>query len=160
MIFITVGTHEQPFDRLLKYMDRFIDENDIAEEIICQSGYSTYMPRNFKVTSFLKHTEILNYIDEARLVITHGGPSSFIPVLAKGKEPVVVPRKAMYSEHVNNHQVDFCRKVNDTQHTIKLIENYSDFKNALLNKKKHTSSFTSHNRQFCDNLEQLIRGLK
>ena len=33
MIFITVGTHEQPFDRLLKCVDKMIDDGIIKEEI-------------------------------------------------------------------------------------------------------------------------------
>ena len=40
MIFVTVGTHEQPFNRLVKYMDEWAAEHD--EAVIIQTGYSTY----------------------------------------------------------------------------------------------------------------------
>ena len=46
MIFITVGTHEQPFDRLLKCIDKLVEEGKIKEEVVCQKGYTEYEPKN------------------------------------------------------------------------------------------------------------------
>ena len=43
MIFVTVGTHEQSFNRLVKYMDEY-KKNNIDEDIIIQTGFSTYIP--------------------------------------------------------------------------------------------------------------------
>ena len=45
-------------------------------------------------------------VEKARIVITHGGPSSFLMVLQKGKIPIVVPRQKQFDEHVNDHQVE------------------------------------------------------
>ena len=45
MIFVTVGTHEQPFDRLIQYMDDMKREELLDEEIVIQTGYSTYEPK-------------------------------------------------------------------------------------------------------------------
>ena len=45
MIFVTVGTHEQQFDRLVEAVDRLGENGDFDEEIIIQIGYSTYKPR-------------------------------------------------------------------------------------------------------------------
>ena len=42
MIFVTVGTHEQPFNRLVEYMDRLKENGIIAEDVIIQTGFSTY----------------------------------------------------------------------------------------------------------------------
>ena len=44
MIFVTVGTHEQPFDRLISYVDRLKGKGVITEEVIVQTGFSTYIP--------------------------------------------------------------------------------------------------------------------
>ena len=33
MIFVTVGTHEQPFDRLIEYMDKLVQNGKVAEEV-------------------------------------------------------------------------------------------------------------------------------
>ena len=164
MIFITVGTHEQPFDRLLKYVDRYIDETHTKETIICQSGYSTYIPKNYKVEKFLSFERMQELITEARVVITHGGPSSFISALAKNKIPIVIPREKEFGEHVNDHQKVFCRKVCDEKGNILLAENYDQFKKLLkeytIITKNKDSNFKPHNDIFCKKLDSLIGELK
>ena len=45
MIFVTVGTHEQPFNRLVEYIDKLKEKGKIEEEVIIQTGYSTYQPQ-------------------------------------------------------------------------------------------------------------------
>ena len=35
MIFVTVGTHEQPFNRLVEYMDKWAESHD--EKVIMQT---------------------------------------------------------------------------------------------------------------------------
>ena len=42
MIFVTVGTHEQPFNRLVKKIDELKRDGVITEEVIIQTGFSTY----------------------------------------------------------------------------------------------------------------------
>ena len=37
MIFVTVGTHEQPFNRLLEYVDKLKEQKVITEEVIMQT---------------------------------------------------------------------------------------------------------------------------
>ena len=44
MIFVTVGTHEQQFNRLVEYIDKIAEKMD--EEIIIQIGFSTYKPKH------------------------------------------------------------------------------------------------------------------
>ena len=44
MIFVTVGTHEQPFNRLVKAIDKLKKDGVITEDVIMQTGYSTYEP--------------------------------------------------------------------------------------------------------------------
>ena len=45
MIFVTVGTHEQQFNRLIKEVDRLVEEGIIKEEVFIQIGYSDYDPK-------------------------------------------------------------------------------------------------------------------
>ena len=42
MIFVTVGTHEQPFNRLIQKVDELKKEGVITEDVIIQTGFSTY----------------------------------------------------------------------------------------------------------------------
>ena len=45
MIFVTVGTHEQPFNRLIKAIDDMKRKGCITTRVIMQTGFSTYEPR-------------------------------------------------------------------------------------------------------------------
>ena len=50
MIFVTVGTHEQPFNRLVKAIDKLKKDGVITEDVIMQTGYSTYEPKSVSYT--------------------------------------------------------------------------------------------------------------
>ena len=39
MIFVTVGTHEQPFNRLVKKIDDLVADGIIKEKVIIQTGF-------------------------------------------------------------------------------------------------------------------------
>ncbi len=111
MIFVTVGTHEQPFNLLIKGVDRLVAEGKIKEKVVIQTGFSTYIPKHCEWHKMMSFNEMNKYIENAHIVITHGGPASFIEVLQKGKMPIVVPRMKQYGEHINNHQVEFVKLV-------------------------------------------------
>lgn len=111
MIFVTVGTHEQQFNRLIEYIDELKYSGEITEEVIIQIGYFTNEPHYCKWSKLLTYNEMVNYVSNARLVITHGGPSSIIMPLQIGKIPIVVPRQKQFNEHVNDHQIAFVKEV-------------------------------------------------
>lgn len=152
MIFVTVGTHEQPFNRLVKYVDNLKKDGIIDEEVIIQTGYSTYEPKYCKWQKLYPYQEMVKLVAEARIVITHGGPSSFIMPLQIGKTPIVVPRRADFNEHVNNHQVAFSKSVAERMGTIIVAENMNDIGNIIKNYEKITkemkSGLKSNNSKF------------
>ena len=39
MIFVTVGTHEQQFNRLIKFIDELKRDKVIVEDVIMQTGF-------------------------------------------------------------------------------------------------------------------------
>lgn len=111
MIFITVGTHEQPFDRLVEEIDKLKRDGVIQEEVIIQTGFSTYEPKYCRWSNLISYADMVKNVADARIVITHGGPASFIMPLQIGKVPIVVPRQNAFGEHVNDHQVEFTKNV-------------------------------------------------
>ena len=91
MIFVTVGTHEQPFNRLIEAIDRMKAKDVFSDDVIIQTGYSTYEPKFCEWQKLYPYDKMLELVKQARIVITHGGPSSFIMPLQIGKIPIVVP---------------------------------------------------------------------
>ena len=107
--------------------------------------------------------EMQQALKDARIVITHGGPSSFIEALQFGKVPIVVPRRQEYNEHVNDHQVDFTKLIEKRMNNIipvydidqlsETIKNYED-----IVKNKNTGE-SSNNIEFNIRFEKIIDGL-
>ena len=161
MIFVTVGTHEQQFDRLIKAIDDLKSNKVINEPVYVQMGYSTYEPVHCDYSRFLSYKQMKEYMGSADVVITHGGPSSFIEAMAAGKVPVVVPRRGDLGEHVNNHQVDFVRTVADRQGGIIPVFDIADLPGSIERARLYScdASFKSHNEEFCCAFYQLIGGL-
>lgn len=161
MIFVTVGTHEQPFNRLVEYMDKWAADHD--EEVVIQTGFSTYEPMHCRWQKLFPYSEMIKNVEEARIVITHGGPSSFIMPLQIGKIPIVVPRKHEFDEHVNDHQVDFCEKVAERQGNIIVVEDVQKLADVLKNYDeivgKMQNGLTSNNEKFCIEFEKIMNGL-
>lgn len=110
IIFITVGTHEQPFNRLVEYMDKF-QLNHPEDTIIIQAGYSTYQCKYAKEYVFLSPDKMHKLMEDCDVLVTHGGPSSFIEGIKCKKRVIVVPRQLKFKEHINNHQVDFLKNI-------------------------------------------------
>ncbi|ADQ05485.1 Glycosyltransferase 28 domain protein [Caldicellulosiruptor owensensis OL] len=111
MIFVTVGTHEQQFNRLLEIIDLFISNGTIHEEVIAQTGYSTYEPQYYKCSRFFSYNDMLDLIKKARIVITHGGPATLFQCWINSKIPIVFPRDPKYKEHVDKHQLFFAERL-------------------------------------------------
>ena len=163
MIFVTVGTHEQPFDRLVSAIDALKGKGVIEEDVIIQTGYSTYEPKHCTWSRLFPYSEMVKNVKDARIVITHGGPSSFIMPLQEGKIPVVVPRQEKYAEHVNDHQVAFCREVQQRQKNILVVEDTDQLCDYIANYndkvKKLSGGYTSNNEAFNRNFCDLIKDL-
>ena len=61
MIFVTVGTHEQQFDRLVRCVDRLKAEGKITEEVMIQTGFSSYEPKVCKWSKLCSYQEMNEY---------------------------------------------------------------------------------------------------
>jgi UDP-N-acetylglucosamine transferase subunit ALG13 len=163
MIFVTVGTHEQPFNRLLKKIDDLCSQKIIDEEVIVQTGYSTYNLKNCTGQQFLPYAQMWENVRRARIIITHGGPSSFIMPLQIGKVPIVVPRQAKFDEHVNNHQLDFANSVAARKKNIIVVDDISELADDILHydviKEKLNNRLDNNNLLFNKNLERIITSI-
>lgn len=163
MIFVTVGTHEQSFNRLVKEVDRLKEIGAIKDDVFIQTGYSDYEPKHCDFSKFLSFKEMKNKVDTADIVISHGGPASFIAPLQVGKIPVVVPRQFKFDEHVNDHQLDFAKQVESRMKNIIVVEDIKNLENILKNYKstikKMKNSNSTNNKKFCSDLENIVKEL-
>lgn len=160
MIFVTVGTHEQPFNRLVKAIDDLKKNEIIKEDVLIQTGFSTYEPKCCQWSKLIPYQQMVNNIEEAHIVITHGGPASFIMPLQMGKTPIVVPRQHQFDEHVNDHQLEFARNVAERMGTIIVVEDIRKLEEYITNYDEIVTSMqhgmNSNNAKFCEELEKIV----
>ncbi len=106
MIFVATGNY-MGFPRLVKAIDELKARGVIADEVLMQIG-NTPDPNSphCKTVRFLPRIEFERTIQEAMVVVSHGGAGTLIDAFKAGKTPVVVPRRKKYGEHVDDHQLE------------------------------------------------------
>jgi UDP-N-acetylglucosamine transferase subunit ALG13 len=104
MILVTVGMHNQPFDRLVRAADK-LAENSV-ERMIIQRGCGSYIPRFAQHAEFVHEAQMESWLSEARAVISHCGAGTIINVQRAGKPLVLVPRLSSFGEHGDDHQIE------------------------------------------------------
>ncbi|WP_299131214.1 glycosyltransferase [uncultured Amaricoccus sp.] len=106
MIFVTIGSMF-PFDRLVRAMDDWAGAGGAAEgEIFAQIGAGGYEPRHMRWARELGFDDYNAAVAGAGVVVAHAGMGSVITAGDKGKPIVLLPRRAAFGEHTNDHQLD------------------------------------------------------
>jgi UDP-N-acetylglucosamine:LPS N-acetylglucosamine transferase len=109
--FVAVGTHRQPYDRLLAIVTGGIEDGLLPEPVRAQVGPARWKAANAEVSAHLSRGELEAAIRSADVVICHGGAGIISSALAAGRRPIVVPRRAALGEHVDDHQYQLTRKL-------------------------------------------------
>jgi len=104
LIFVTVGNAD-PFDRLLRAMDRWIDDYAITEPVLAQIGNGHYQPKNIEYVRFQTPSEYRASFEKSRFVVAHAGMGSIITAIELQKSIVVMPKRASLGEQRNEHQL-------------------------------------------------------
>lgn len=118
MIFLTLGTYPLPFDRLIREVDKLVEQNAVDEEIIAQIGYSNYIPKHIKYEKLMEKGKFDSVFASASALISHAGMGNISLALNLNKPLLVMPRRCKYGEVVNDHQVDTARKFEQLGHVL------------------------------------------
>ena len=110
-VFVGVGTHIQPFDRLLETVDRAAGRGILPEPIIAQGGPSKYRPNNYELHAWLSPEQVSHAIGAAEYVVCHAGSGLMSSALQAGRRPLVLPRRATFGEHFDDHQTQIVAKL-------------------------------------------------
>lgn len=104
MILVTLGTQDKTFERLLKAIDKQIKKGNINDRVVVQAGFTKYESSNMEVFDLIPMKTFDKLIDDADLIITHGGVGSILGAIRKNKKVIAIPRLSKYKEHTNDHQ--------------------------------------------------------
>lgn len=108
LIFMILGgVVEFDFSRILKIVDELVAEGVIESgSVIAQRGYSKYIPQNYQSFDFVDGGTFDKYIQDADIIITHGGVASLISAMKMHKKVIAFPRLKKYKEHLDDHQTE------------------------------------------------------
>lgn len=123
MIFVTVGTHEDPFDRLVQAAELLAAG---GAHVRLQKGPSSVPTPSCDGAAWFTPDQMAEAFAAAEVVVCHGGPSTIVEAGCYGHLAVVVPRQARYGEHVDDHQLRFARRIAGRVHLVEDIEALPD----------------------------------
>ena len=156
MIFVTLGTQDKSFKRLLAEIDTLIEKNIITDKVIVQAGFTNYCSKNMKVFDYISMEEFNQYIQHCHLLITHGGVGSILTGCLANKKVLAVARLSKYDEHENNHQLQIveefakqgyiigCSDVSELEYSFQNLKSFSPKK------------YKSNNHNFCNIITDFI----
>lgn len=152
MIFVTLGTQDKQFKRLLD----LIENSHIEDEIIVQAGYTKYSSNKMKIYDYLEKSLFEKYIYEADLVISHAGVGTIVSSLKRGQKVLAVPRLAKYGEHHNDHQLQIADAYYQKGY-IEVLKDGEDIDEKLkMMKKFKPKKFVANNEIFVNKLKDYI----
>lgn len=150
MIFVTLGTQDKEFTRLLEAIDREIEKGNIKERVVVQAGYTKYESKNMEIFDLIPTDEFNKYIKSADLIITHGGAGSILTAIKNNKKVIAAARLYKYKEHTNDHQKQIVKEFADEGYILEL----RDF-NKLDKLIEKSKSFTP--KKFVSNTPNMIK---
>ena len=156
MILVTLGTQDKSFERLLKLIDKAIDDKIIKEKVIVQAGFTKYKSKNMEIFDTVSSDELDKLIKKADLIITHGGVGSILSALKYNKKVIATPRLSKYNEHTNDHQKQIVKEFADRNYILPLLD-FNDFNKVYLKSKTFNRiKYESNNENFTKMIKSYI----
>ena len=156
MILVLLGTQDKSFKRLLKAVDKEIENGNIKEKVVAQVGHTKYKSKNMEIFDFIEPGKLHNLIDKSSVVITHGGVGSILDCLERDKPVIAAPRLSKYKEHTNDHQVQIVDEFEKEGYLLALRD-YNKLGSLIKEAKKFKpKKYKSNNKNFVKLLDDYI----
>jgi len=143
LIFVTVGTCDKPFDRLIKAVDDLTVR--LSEEVVIQIGVSKYLPKNATCFGFCSPQQMESLIDQANLIIAHAGFGNIGQCIKKQKRIILVPRERRFGDAIDN-QVELAEYLARRSRGIICLRDINRLPEALTEIKNITPCYQFTNR--------------
>lgn len=180
MIFVSLGTQDKPFNRIIDYVISLKEnlKELQSEKIIIQLGQTKLLKsdneriknlENITIYDMLKPEKMKDIIKDSDIIITHAGVGTIMECLEMDKEIIVVPRKVENLEHVNNHQEEIAFEMEKKGFLTK-VDTYEELENKIImllkdkytnedNKNMNKKKYISNNEKFNDNLIKYLESI-
>jgi UDP-N-acetylglucosamine transferase subunit ALG13 len=132
VVLVTVGTDHHRFDRLISWCELWAQANPERGEIVVQHGASR-APNGLSSFERAARAELSQRMEQAHVVVTHGGGGSITQCWQAGAVPIVVPRQHRLGEHVDDHQESFAVRLAEHGY-VEIARTYQEFDAAIRNR--------------------------
>lgn len=156
MIFVTLGTQDKTFERLLIAIDKAIEKGEITDRVVVQAGNTKYESKNMEIFDLISPDEFNKLVDECDLLITHGGTGSILSAVKKGKKVIAAARLKKYKEHVNDHQKQIIKEFEKEGYLVELKDFNQVGKTIKKAQKFKPKKFKSNTENMINLLENII----
>lgn len=171
-IYVSVGTHEQAFQRLLDAVAQAVDAAG-EHRYIVQYGVGAWTSRSDRVekaVDYLTPEEVRAALSWADVMVSQASPGNVFGALDAGVWPLVLGRRYADDEHVDDHQVRFATVLEEmglatdirdagllSQKIAAAAEKNADDRRVLITEAMRSSS--ARRDRFRDETWSLILGL-
>lgn len=159
MIFVTVGTHNQGFERLIKTIDELVGQRKLNEQVIIQTGNTDYVPKNCKWFKFTILQNFIKICKKSNIIITHSGVGSIIIPLQLKKPIIVVPRLKKFNEHIDDHQLQIAKEL-DKQKKVIAVYDVNELLNAIKKARNFIPSKTVKKNKILNIIKKFLLGIE
>lgn len=160
MVFVTLGTQNFNFNRLLQAVEKAVKNNVITDEVIAQIGNNEFQSKHIKCISFLDKDAFVEHMKEARFIISHAGTGSIVSALKMGKKIIVGPRLSEYGEHIDDHQLEILEAFSKMNLIVPLNKDLDDLEEKIGKLHQYKlNTFRSNTKNFNLQLTHLINDL-
>lgn len=120
-IFVSVGTQDKPFARLLKE----IDSSAVQADYLVQCGCTPWVSERMKIQPYFTKEEFNQALETCDILVCHGGVGTLMQGLHLGKKIIAMPRLKKYGEHQNDHQLQIVDSFAQSAYLLKWDEGVS-----------------------------------
>jgi UDP-N-acetylglucosamine transferase subunit ALG13 len=107
--FITFGNMPTTFPRMVAVVIENI--HLLPKPIIIQAGSNVDLfgeiSHSVRMFDFCSFPTFNNFLSNSEVIICHAGVGSVLGAIAEGVCPAIMPRRASFGEHVDDHQLEF-----------------------------------------------------
>jgi beta-1,4-N-acetylglucosaminyltransferase len=156
-VFVTVGTRDEPFTRLIKGVEDLVKKGVIKEKVIIQAGHTKYRSDCVEVFDFCNPEKIDELILNAKYVITQESAGIGTQCLNNRTKFVVMPRDYHYGELPTKSDMneDLHCKLEELGYT-KVVKNASELEQAIVNIDSCKIGFDFNNTLAITNLHKAM----
>ena len=117
-VVVTIGTYRgYGFQRLIRRLQEILPQET---DVLWQTGDTDVSDFGIPGHDTLPERELTEAMREADVVIAHAGIGTALAAFEVGKSPLLVPRRAAWKEHVDDHQIQIANELGSRELTVSI----------------------------------------